>query len=167
MKRFVSLATLLILVALPCFATTVERLSLDDMVKKAQSIVHGRVRDARVHWSADGRLIQTTYTIDVDETLKGQAAKSVELTTIGGKIGDLTVIAAGMPSFAVGEESVVFIEKSENVSTVVGLSQGKFSVKDGEVANTVNDLAFPDGRPGAPLRMRLQDFKRQIENRLR
>ncbi len=164
MKRLAVLT--IFLLSISCFATTVERLSLDDMVKKAQSIVHGRVRSARPHWSPDGKLILTTYTIDVDETLKGHAGKSIELTTIGGKIGDLTVFAAGVPSFAVGEESVVFIEKTGTVDSVVGLNQGKFSVKDGEVANSVTDLAFPDGRPGTPLRMRLQDFKRQIENRL-
>ena len=167
MKRFAVFAAVLLTISIPCLATTVERLSLDEMVRKAQSIVHGRVRAAHPHWSADGKLILTTYTIDVDETLKGRAGKSIELTTIGGRIGDLTVFAAGMPSFAVGEESIVFIEKEGPVSSIVGLNQGKFAVKNGEVANTVSDLAFPDGRPGVPLRMRLQDFKRQIENRLR
>ena len=60
-----------------------------------------------------------------------------------------------------------FPELTGGKSVVVGLSQGKFSVKDGEVSNTVTDLAFPDGRPGVPLKMRLEDFKRQIKNRLR
>ncbi len=167
MKRLRIFTAFLLLIAIPCFGTTVERLSFDDMVKKAQSIVHGRVRSARTHWSEDGRLILTTYTIDIDETLKGAADKSIELTMIGGRIGDLTVFVAGMPSFSVGEESVLFIEKAGSGSSVVGLSQGKFSVKDAEVSNTVSDLAFPDGRPGVPLRMRLQDFKREIQRRLR
>ena len=54
-----------------------------------------------------------------------------------------------------------------NFSTVVGLSQGKFSVKEDQVSNDLTDLAFPDGREGgSPLKMHLQDFKRQIKNRL-
>ena len=53
------------------------------------------------------------------------------------------------------------------MSTVVGLSQGKFLVQNGEVSNITSGLTFPDGRSGAPLKMRLEDFKRQIENRLR
>src|SRR5437764_11349186 len=137
MKRFVLFAAVVLLVSISSSATTVERLSLDDMVNKAHSIVHGKVRSVRSHWSEDGRLILTTYTLDVQETIKGQSARSIALTTIGGKIGDLTVFAAGMPSFVVGEESIVFLEKSGDKSAVVGLNQGKFSVVNGEVSNAL------------------------------
>ena len=41
---------------------------------------------------------------------------------------------------------------------------GKFTVTNGEVANRVGDLAFPDGRPGNPVRMPLQTFKTQIRS---
>lgn len=148
------------------YASTVERLSLDDMVKKAQTIIQGKVRSSRTHWSANGKLILTTYTIDVAETIKGQQSKSVELTTIGGTIGDLMLYVSGMPAFQTGEDAVVFIEKSAGFSTVVGMSQGKFEVHNGEVSNTVTQLSFADGKGGSPIRMRLEEFKREISNRL-
>jgi hypothetical protein len=84
------------------------------------------------------------------------------LTTVGGKIGDLELYVSGMPSFQKGEDAVVFIEKSGAYETVVGLGQGKFTVTNGEVANTVGDLSFPDGQPGRPVRMPLQNFRNQI-----
>jgi hypothetical protein len=166
MKRLVGIICLISIMSLAGFATTVERLSLNDMVKKAQTIVHGKVRSVRTHWSSNGKLILTTYTVEVEETIKGQPGKSIELTTIGGRIGDVSLYVAGMPSFKSGEDAVVFVEKSGGFSTVVGLSQGKFSVTNGEVSNNVSDLTFPDGRSGSSLRMPLRDFKRQIEKHL-
>ena len=167
MKRLITSSLLLLLISIASLATTVERLTLDDMVKKAHAIVHGKVRSSRAHWSADGKLILTTTTIEVQETIKGQPVKTIELTTVGGQIGDLTMFASGMPAFETGEDAVVFVENTGAFKTVVGLSQGKFSVKNGEVSNRLFDLSFPDGREGGPpLKMHLQDFKREIKNRL-
>ena len=166
MKKIFTGFALLFLISVCSFATTVQRLSLDDMVKKAQSIVHGRVRSANTHWSADGRLILTTYTLDVEETIKGRAEKTLEITIVGGTVGNLGLFVSGMPSFDTGEEAVVFVETSAGYSTVVGLSQGKFAIRNDEVSNNVANLSFPDGRGGVPLRMRLDDFKRQIKDRL-
>jgi len=145
-------------------ATTVERLNLDDMVKRAHKIVVGKVRNARTYWSDNGKLILTTYTMEVEEAVKGPFSGTLELTTIGGQIGGVILHVAGMPSFVNGESAVVFVEESGAFSTVVGLDQGKFTVTNGEVSNSVSDLAFPDGRPGKPLKMPLATFKRQIKS---
>jgi hypothetical protein len=145
-------------------ATTVERLSLDEMVKKARKIVVGKVSKSRTYWSNNGKLILTTYTMDVEEAVKGPISRTLELTTIGGQIGDVILHVSGMPFFVNGESVVVFVEESGAFSTVVGLDQGKFTVTNGEVSNTVSDLAFPDGRPGKPLKMPLAAFKRQIKS---
>ena len=159
---------LLLLVFLICpiasHSTTVERLSLDDLVKKAGKIVVGRVTGSRTYWS--GQVILTSYTIDVQETIKGAASRNIEVTTIGGTIGDITLHVAGMPSFRKDENAVVFVENTGTVSTIVGLSQGKFGVRNGEVTNTIGGLDFPDGRTGKPLNMPLESFKNQIRRRL-
>ena len=144
------------------YATTVLRLGLEDLVKRANVIVVGKVSGSRTYWSTDGKLILTDYTVDVDESIKGQAQRSIAVTTIGGKIGDLELHVAGMPTFQKGENAVLFIEQSGAYQTVVGLGQGKFTVSNGEVANSVGDLAFPDGRPGNPVKMPLQNFRTQI-----
>lgn len=162
MKK-IFLAILILLTPLAARATTVERLTLDDLVKKANKIVVGRVNGTRTYWANNGKLILTGYTIEVQETIKGQASRTIEVTTIGGTIGDVTLHVAGMPSFERGESAVVFLENSGVYSTVVGLGQGKFEVDNGEVANNVADIAFPDSRPGRPLKMPLESFKKQIK----
>src|SRR5256712_2286738 len=88
-KRFVIPFVLcsILLTASWSYATTVQRLGLEDLVKKARTIVVGKVTNSRTYWSADGRFILTDYSIEVDESLKGQASRSIAVTTIGGKIG--------------------------------------------------------------------------------
>jgi hypothetical protein len=144
-------------------ATTVERLNLDTLVKKSNRIVIGKVRRSRTYWSSNGKLILTNYTIDVQETMKGQAASTIELTTIGGQIGDLTLHVAGMPVFATDENAVVFVESTGTYSTVVGLAQGKFAISNGEVSNDVTGLEFPSGDQVRATKMPLATFKRQIK----
>ncbi len=144
-------------------ATTVERLNLDGLVKKAHKIVVGKVRNSRTYWSDNGKLILTSHTIDVEETIKGQRSSTVEVTTIGGKIGNLTLHVAGMPTFAKDESTVVFVENTGAYSTVVGLGQGKFTVADGQVSNSVSDLDFPDGGSSGPTRMPLSTFRSRIK----
>jgi hypothetical protein len=150
--------------AASAYATTVQRLGLEDLVNKAHTIVAGRVTNSRTYWSSNRKLILTNYTIQVDESIKGKAGRNLEVTTIGGKIGDVELHVAGMPSFKNGENAVVFIEQSAGYQTVLGLSQGKFTVINGEVVNGVADLSFPDGRPGRPTRMPVQSFKDQIRS---
>ena len=157
---------LLLIAATSSYATTVQRLGLEDLVKKAQTIVVGKVTDARTYWTADHKLILTNYTIQVDENIKGQASRNVEVTAIGGKIGDIELYVSGMVSFVRGEDAVVFIEQSGVYQTVVGLGQGKFTVTNNEVANSVAGLSFPDGRPGSTVKMPLQNFKNQIRSLL-
>jgi hypothetical protein len=144
-------------------ATTIERLNLDTLVKKSNRIVIGKVRSSRTYWSSDRKLILTSTTIDIEETVKGQGAPTVEITTIGGKIGDLTLHVAGMPQFEKDENAVVFVEKSGIYSTVVGLAQGKFSISNGEVSNDVRGLDLTDGSQVRTTKMSLETFKRQIK----
>ena len=111
-----------------------------------------------------GELVLTDYSIEVSESIKGQASRSMVVTTVGGRMGDTELHVAGMPAFQKGEDAVLFVEQTGAYRTVVGLGQGKFTVVNGEVANDVGDLSFPDGRPGNPVRMPLNTFRNQIRN---
>jgi len=145
-------------------ATTVERLTLEDLATRSQRIVQGVVRGSRTYWSPDGKLILTTTTIDVTEAIKGQGASTMEVTTVGGQIGDTVLHVGGMPAFVPGESTIVFVERSGGYLTVLGLGQGKFTVSNGEVANSLSELTFADGRPARASRMPLQTFKSQIRS---
>src|SRR5215510_4277187 len=98
------IAALFLLLASVCQGTTVQRLGLEDLVKKAHRIVIGKVSNSRTYWSPDRKLILTNYTIRVNENMKGQPASTIEVTTVGGKIGDMELYVAGMPSFQQGED---------------------------------------------------------------
>ncbi len=164
--RLRRLLILIFLFAFPLHAATVLRLDLDGLVSTAQTIVVGKVRDSDTYWSADGRLILTRHTIEVAETLKGFNDETVEITTIGGTIGDLTLYVAGMPVFEPGEDTVVFLEAAGPYRTVVGLGQGKFTVADDFVSNSVSSLEFADTSPGRVTRMQFARFKNAIRERL-
>jgi hypothetical protein len=142
----------------------VERLSLQDLTSRSQNIVQGIVRASRSYWGSNGKLILTNTTIEVTESLKGQSARTIEVTTVGGRIGDTVLHVAGMPAFAPGESTIVFVEKSNGFTTVLGMGQGKFSVANGEVANSPSELDFIDGKPARISRMPEQIFKSQIRS---
>jgi hypothetical protein len=146
-------------------ATTVRRLSFDDLVAGADTIVVGEVIDSRVYWASDRKIILTSYTVKVGESIKGSASATVTVTTVGGKIGNTILHVSGMPQFRPGENAIVFLERTGAYTTVVGLNQGKFTLSNGEVSNTVSGLSFPDGGAGKAVKMPLDEFKRQIRLR--
>jgi hypothetical protein len=147
-------------------ATTVERLTLEDMVTRSQGIVQGTVRGSRSYWSPNGKWILTSTTIEVTESIKGQTTRSVEVTTVGGQVGDSVLYVGGMPAFTPGESTIIFVERSNGYLTVMGLAQGKFTVANGLVANSLSDLTLPDGKPIRSLRMPVQTFKSEIRSLL-
>lgn len=168
MRRYALLFTsALWALAAPLYATSVQRLSLEDLVAKAQTIVEASIVSANTYRSADGKLILTNYTIDVQESLKGSPGKTVTLTTIGGRIGNTILRVSGMPAFQPGEKAVLFLEQAGAYTTIVGLNQGKFTIANGEISNSVTGLSFADGGPGGTLRMPLDEFKRQVKLRLK
>ena len=152
---------------MPLAATTVQHLSLDDLVAKAQTIVVGRVLDSQSSWTKDRKLILTQTTIEVQERLKGAPAKTLTVTTIGGQVGRDVLHVSGMPAFQKDETAVIFLERSGAYTTVLGLSQGKFSINNGEVSNALTGLSFTSPTVAArPVRMPVEEFKRQIQQRL-
>ena len=165
-KCLLTVLILIVFATLPLRATTVQKQTLDDMVSKAESIVIGRVINSQSSWTKNGKLILTQTTFEVQEGLKGAATKTVTITTVGGRVGNSVLHVSGMPSFQPDETAVIFLERSNNYLTVLGLSQGKFSVVNGEVSNHLSGLSFEGGVASIPTRMRLTEFKRQIQQRL-
>jgi len=166
MERIVVCTILTIAFVSSLYATTVWRLSLDDLVVKADAIVVGQVTDSHTDWTADRKLILTTYNFQVGERLKGSTPQTIAVTTVGGKIGNTILHVSGMPEFQPGENAILFLERSGAYTTVVGLNQGKFRIYNGEVSNTISGLTFSDGASGSGVRMRLDEFKREIQTRI-
>ena len=111
--------------ALP--AATLERLSLDDMIRQSTTVVRGKVLSS--YSSTSGPVIFTNYRIQVTETLKGAAAASVDIQMPGGVANHLRQSFAGVPQLNAGDEFVFFLWSGKSGTVqVIGLTQGLFSV---------------------------------------
>lgn len=98
------------------------------LVQRSHRIFWGTCRE-RECLVDDRGMIVTRYVFTVYEGLKGRCAATEEVTLPGGVVGNRGLVMAGMPSFAVGDELVLFLAESTGSYTVpVGLAQGRFEV---------------------------------------
>jgi hypothetical protein len=140
-RGFRWLATLLVSVLVAqggAVATTVSKLSLEELVRKSGRIILGRCLSTESRWNQRNTLIYTYSKFAVTENFKGQAGGFVNVVTVGGTVDGITQAVSGMPQFEQDEEVVLFLEASKNdLWQPVGLSQGKFRiVKDSRTGDT-------------------------------
>jgi hypothetical protein len=140
-RGFRWLATLLVSVLVAqggAVATTVSKLSLEELVRKSGRIILGRCLSTESRWNQRNTLIYTYSKFAVTENFKGQAGGFVNVVTVGGTVDGITQTVSGMPQFEQDEEVVLFLEASKNdLWQPVGLSQGKFRiVKDSRTGDT-------------------------------
>src|SRR5262245_5547401 len=79
--------------------------TLDAPLAPGAVAVEGTVANRRSAW--DGGLIVTRTTLHVDHIIRGEAPGVVEVTTLGGRVGDLAQIAGGMPTMPLGPRVAV------------------------------------------------------------
>lgn len=148
MKRF-SLPIVVLLVGLlavpAAFAATVQKLTLQELTKKSDSIVRARVTDATSNWDANHKEIYTYYTFQILEPVKGRKGETtLTLREIGGTVGNIASVVPGMPGFSKGEEVILFLTPKDAAGYpwVMGLQQGKYTIVEKDGAKFVrNDLA--------------------------
>jgi len=108
-------------------ASTLQQLSLDDMIRQSTAIVRGKTQLA--YSAFRGPLIYTHYTLQVTETLKGTPAKQLDMVVPGGISNARRQSFAGAPTLTNGQDYVLFLWTSKNgLTQVIGLSQGLFRV---------------------------------------
>jgi len=110
-------------------ASTLQRLSLNDMVLKSTMIVRGKVQPG-TSAALRGALIYTHYQLSVTTTYKGTpAGQTVDVAVPGGRLNGLLQPVAGAPTLTSGQDYVLFLWTSKSgLTQVIGLSQGLFSV---------------------------------------
>ena len=150
MNRFshfivVAFAALALVLASAASATTVQKFTLQELTKRASSIVVGKVDDAVSSWDAAKKEIYTYYTITVSQPVKGaRNGETITIRQLGGTVGSIASIVPGMPSFKRDEEVVLFLTQKDAAGYpwVLGLQQGKYSVVEQDGLKMVrNDLA--------------------------
>jgi transcriptional regulator GlxA family with amidase domain len=115
--------------ATPVFGAEATALSVEGLTRASDSVVRGQVRKMTSVLSDDGRRIFTRVDVDVTSTWRGPRVASVQVIVPGGVVGGIGQRVDGAPTFAGGEEVVVFLNRAEAGGyRVAGLAQGKFSV---------------------------------------
>ncbi|HKE01451.1 MAG TPA: hypothetical protein VKE69_10610 [Planctomycetota bacterium] len=139
-------------------ATTVEALSLPQLVARAERIVEARVVGVAPTTDGQGRPA-TQVGLVVLSTLKGAPSGLVEVVLPGGSAGGRTLAIAGIPRLEPGEEVVLFLsgKSSAGLTLPIGLGQGTYrarvDAKTGTqvVAPDLAGLELRDPKTGAPV----------------
>jgi hypothetical protein len=174
-----TLVLLLALAVSTAHATTALALSNRAMTDAAALILTGRCVEVRSAW--EGRTLVTLATLDVTDVLKGDAPARVTVALPGGidatRRFPVAMTYAGAPQIMVGEDVFLFLGQDGAIGsglTVVGFSQGKFSVvDDADAGKAVSrnlsgiTLQSPAGaRRGTATRVPLDEFKNEIRGYL-
>ncbi|RMG16570.1 MAG: hypothetical protein D6729_10650 [Deltaproteobacteria bacterium] len=173
------LAALLVGVAVPaiCLASTVLALSIEEMARRSDLVLRGRV-EGQTTERIDGRLY-TLSTVKVEAVWKGAARDGVVVRQLGGRDGELATRVAGDAVLEPGEEVVLFLRRNPQGAPVyhlVGLAQAKFRVeRRGGRLVARRDLgglllldpaagqALPAGKARAPEAFDLDVLRRRVE----
>jgi hypothetical protein len=108
-------------------ATTLARMSVEQMSQAAQVIVRARCMENAVSWDAGE--IWTLTSFDVEEVWRGSTAARITVRLLGGRVGNLTSSVSGIPRFRPGEEVVLFLEATQRGDfSVVSWEQGTFRI---------------------------------------
>jgi hypothetical protein len=116
------------------FATTLRKLSLNDLVNASDEVIVGTCEKTETIW-LENRIF-TVATVKIGESAKGKAVAGdkVQIHILGGSVKEplpVTMRVEGAETLAVGEEAVLFLERFGNnkeYRRVVGMAQGKVPV---------------------------------------
>jgi len=111
----------------------VEKLSIEEKIKRADAIMMGTVEYMQSQWEEanGGKRIFTYVYIDVEQYIKGIGERLVEIKVPGGKVGEITEWVSDTPQFTPGEKVILFLKPG--FFRIVGWYQGKYTVKDDKV----------------------------------
>jgi len=110
-------------------ATTLQRLSFEELTDTSDSIVTGKVTRTWTAWDSSHSYIWTHYEVAVAATHKGNRATTVQLSEPGGAADGMVMTVAGSVAYRVGDEVMVFLQTMPNgLVRTTGWGQGKYAV---------------------------------------
>ena len=168
-RLLISLCSMLGLLA-PGSATTLQQLTIDDMIQKSTAIVRARVTGS--HSAYRGASIYTYFQIQVLETWKSSGPAATEVAIPGGVANGIRQSVAGAPALKTGEDYVLFLWAGPSgLPQVIGLSQGVFKLSEGGSGDVVAQrpaaselMLDASGLPvdDRPVSMHLQDLRTRV-----
>jgi hypothetical protein len=109
-------------------ATTLARMSIEQMARKAPLIARARCIGNSTGWDAGE--IWTFTNFEVEETWRGTAPVAITVRLLGGRMGNLTSTISGIPRFQPNEEVILFLESTPRGGfSVAGWAQGTLRIR--------------------------------------
>jgi len=120
------------LAASPALATTVMKVDVPDMTQTSEWVVRAHVTAVHnLDLRRDGKGFFTDVELTITEVYRGQnVPQRYTMRMIGGHGADgMNLWIPGMPRFKVGQESVLFLERTSAGHIPCGLGQGVWNVR--------------------------------------
>ncbi len=121
-----------LLTATPCVApraaaTTLARMTLEELALAADTVVRVRCVATVSRW--DSGMIWTLTEFEVLERLKGTPGHEIRVRVPGGRVGHVVTTIESAPRFRPGEETVLFLESTSGDDySVIAWARGTFRV---------------------------------------
>lgn len=131
-RTLFSLLIFLTLVATPAMATTVMKVDVPTMTQTSEWVVRAHVTEIRnLDLRHEGKGFFTDVDLTITEVYRGQnVPERYTMRMIGGYGSDgLNLWIPGMPRFKMGQESVLFLERTSAGHIPCGLGQGVWRVR--------------------------------------
>jgi hypothetical protein len=112
-------------------ATTLVRLSLEQLSQASTAIIRGRVVSQESHWNDTHTQIVTLTSVRVDRVLKGQPASTVVIEQQGGAVGRIHVHVPGTARLLPQGDYLLFLEPAPTNPArhlLVGMLQGSYRI---------------------------------------
>ncbi len=158
----------------PLYGTTLQQLSLDDMIRKSSDVVRGKVQCTGS--TLRGALVYTTYRVQVSEQWKGLPQNQIDISVPGGLSSGIRQTYSGAPALSDGQELVLFLWTSKTgLRQVIGLSQGVFTVQPvsggamlASRSASTEQMVGPNGQPvqDTALGIPVNDLRTKVLNTL-
>jgi hypothetical protein len=121
-------------------ASVAVALSLEELTASADEVLLVESVGERSRYDERGRIV-TDVTLEVHDSMKGRhaAGEQVELTFLGGAVGDVGMRVPGEAHLPVGREAIVFTRRgADGRGRTVGMSQGVLPVVRAQGRATVH-----------------------------
>lgn len=126
-KTHLVVLAILLFAAASARATTLARLTIEQMTAAAAVVARARCVASDARWDAGELWTHTTF--EVIEVWKGQAPQTIAVRLIGGRAGNIISSVPEAPRFQPGEEVVLFLEPAPaGEFTVTSWAQGTFRI---------------------------------------
>jgi hypothetical protein len=126
MRRALPLLWLLA-AAFPAAAATFVATSVEEAARSSEVVVRGIVIRREGRLLDDGRIV-TDVQVAVTSAWRGDPDALLTVRVPGGSLGTLALAVDAAPTFADGEDVVLFLARKGPGWVVVGLAQGKYAV---------------------------------------